>query len=236
MKTEDLVAKFDVTPSSWRSSGFRLLSDQIDPHGVVGWGQSLTLERLVLAYSLGIFPWPHDGELFWFCPPQRGVLEFQHLNINKRFLRKYHNTDRAKGGSYTYTLNKDFKTVIRKCATQPRKGQAGTWITDYMIEAYERLERAGHILSFECWRGQDLVGGLYGVLSKDKKQIISFSAESVFGAESDVAKFCLMTAIQYLQEQGLQWMDIQMVTPLTKSFGGHLESRDVFLRRIGVIL
>ena len=98
-----------------------------------------------------------------------------------------------------------------------------------MLKAYEKFHKEGNVLSFECWRGETLVGGLYGVATFEKGKLKYFSGESVFGDESDVAKFCFLKCIEYLKTHGLEWMDIQMVTALTEDFGGRYIDRQEFL-------
>ncbi len=209
----------------WQKNQWGLYEN--DTHGVVGFGGPLTTERLVEAYSVGVFPWPQNNELIWFCPNERGVLFFNELKIHKRLQRKYKNSN------YTYKLNTSFSQVIQECAKAPRRGQSGTWITSEMLNAYEKLFERGHILCFECWKGDELVGGLYGVVTLSKKKKITyFSGESVFGSQSDVSKFCLIKCIEHLQSEGCQWMDIQMVTKLTEDFGGRYISRPRFLSLI----
>lgn len=194
-----------------------------DTHGVVGFGGMLTPQRLKEAYSVGVFPWPQNNDLVWFCPENRGVLFFNEFKVHKRLKRKF------KNATYTYSINKAFSQVIKECAKAPRRGQDGTWITKDLIKAYEKLYDAGSVLSFECWNDEALVGGLYGVATFENKKLKYFSGESVFGLESDVAKLCFINCVEYLQSNGLKWLDIQMVTKLTEDFGGRYISRNEFI-------
>lgn len=195
-----------------------------DIQGIVGIGGDLSLLRLREAYSTGVFPWPQENMLAWFCPFVRGVLFFDELKLNKRLMRKYRNSQ------YTYTMNHAFRRVIRECALAPRKDQSGTWITPQLMEAFETLYEAGDVMSFECWAEDHLVGGLYGVQVRNAQgKLILFSGESVFGSESDVSKFCLIKCIEWAREQGLTWIDIQMVTNLTEAFGGRYVTQAEFL-------
>ena len=190
--------------------------------GIVYVGADLEVKTLVQAYSLGIFPWPIEGyPLLWHCPDPRGVLDFATLHVPKsmkRFLKK---------SPFEITFNRAFAKVIEACARQPRKGQDGTWILPSFIPAYTRFHRAGYAHSVECWQGDRLVGGLYGVFVGGV-----FSGESMFHTEPNASKACLLAIAGRLESLGFEWMDIQMVTPVTRLLGGEYISRDAFLDRI----
>lgn len=190
--------------------------------GIVDVSDDLSVERLLEAYSFGIFPWPHDDfPTLWFCPPQRGILEFADFHVprsvEKLFAKK----------SYEFTWNRRFDEVIEACAVAPRVAQAGTWITPKINLAFKKFHRAGYAHSLECWLDGKLVGGLYGVYVGGV-----FSGESMFHRESGASKFCLMALVSQLSALGLTWIDIQMVTPLLKGFGGKYVSRSEYLRKI----
>ncbi len=190
--------------------------------GLLCAGGDLKVETLVQAYSQGIFPWPQEGfPLLWFSPPQRGVLDFVNLHYSPRFLRKVRLTD------LRVTANQAFTSVIRECATARRSHEKGTWILPDMEKAYVRFHEAGYAHSIEAWRGERLVGGLYGVYVGGV-----FCGESMFYLESDASKICLFRLIEYLKQQGLEWMDTQMVTPLVERLGGKYITRDEFLSRL----
>ena len=190
--------------------------------GIVAMGDELTVDVLLEAYSFGIFPWPHpDLPCLWFCPDQRGVLDFTNLRIN-RSLEKF-----LKKTTYHVTFNKAFSLVMSECAQIPRPGQDGTWITSPILKAYLDFHRAGYAHSVECWDGEELVGGLYGTYVAG-----SFSGESMFYKKSNASKFCLIQLINWLKSQGLNWMDIQMITPVTEQLGGHYIEKNEFLTRI----
>ena len=138
--------------------------------GIVDVSDELGVERLLEAYSFGIFPWPSEGyPTLWFCPEERGILEFENFHVS-RSLRKT-----LARGEFTFSFDRAFERVIRACAASPRGDQPGTWITDRMIEAYIDFHRAGYAHSVEVWRGGDLVGGVYGVYVAG-----NFSGESMF--------------------------------------------------------
>jgi leucyl/phenylalanyl-tRNA--protein transferase len=194
-----------------------------DSDGLVYIGGNLEPKTLVQAYSMGIFPWPLEESypLFWFCPEPRGVLDFTDLHVPKSLQRARNKQ------AYRFTFNREFRRVMEECARQPRPGQEGTWIISAMLPAYEEFHREGYAHSVECWRGDELVGGLYGVYVKGV-----FSGESMFHLEPNTSKLCLIEIALKLKSLGLQWMDIQMLTPVTELLGGHYISRRDFLARL----
>lgn len=194
-----------------------------DSDGLVYIGGNLRVETLVQAYSAGIFPWPLEEAypLFWFCPQPRGVIDFADLHV-PRSLEKI-----RRRGTYRFTFNQAFRRVMEKCAEQPRPGQEGTWIIPSLLPAYEDFHRAGYAHSIECWRGEELVGGLYGVFVRGV-----FAGESMFHTEPNTSKLCLLEMALKLQSLGYRWMDIQMITPVTEQLGGHYISRADFLARL----
>src|SRR5690606_3527639 len=111
------------------------------------------------------------------------------------------------------------------CAQSKRKTEHGTWILPEMIDAYVELQKAGKAISIEAWKEDELVGGLYGGLLKGV-----FSGESMFFKEAEASKVCLAYLVDYLKNLNLEWMDIQMVTPLLEKFGGKYISRQEFLK------
>lgn len=190
--------------------------------GILCFGGDFEMDLLLDAYIHGIFPWPHEGyPLLWFSPLERGILEFQDLHIPQS-LQKL-----IKKNLYTFKMNTNFPQVIEMCSRVPRKNQKGTWITDEMKDAYKKLYDEGHILCIECYKGEKLVGGLYGVLVAGV-----FSGESMFGLESNVSKLCVIEIVKRLQGIGMEWMDIQMVTPVLESLGGKYISRQEYQERL----
>lgn len=193
--------------------------------GVIAAGGSLQPDLLIYAYDHGIFPWPHEGyPMLWFCPDERGVIDFAELHLPKSFqkwLRK--NRDQ-----FTITMNQKFHDVLLNCKKQKRPGQSGTWITDEIEKSYFELHRRGHAYSLEVLRGTELVAGIYGVQSE-----CYYSCESMFHKEDNTSKLALLELIYFLKNSGNTWLDIQMVTDVSGSFGGKLISKDEFLHRIG---
>ncbi len=154
-----------------------------DDDGLLAIGGDLSVNRLILAYSMGIFPWYSDNDpILWWSPDPRLVLIPGELKVS-RTLRQT-----IKKGIYHVTTNTAFEDVIRNCATIRRKGQGGTWITGDMIKAYARLHKAGYAHSVESWAGDELAGGFYGVMMGKK----AFFGESMFAKKTDASKsrFC----------------------------------------------
>lgn len=193
--------------------------EQAGHDGLLCMGGELNTETLASAYTQGIFPWPRPGcPILWFSPPERGVLFFKNFKIPKT-------TQKAlRGQSFKVTQNQVFEEVIKSCARIPRESETGTWIVPEMIAAYIELHKKGNAVSYEAWQGDELVGGLYGVLFNGV-----FSGESMFFKVSEASKVCLVQLVDDLKNQGHTWMDIQMVTPLLKQFGGVYMTRKKFL-------
>lgn len=188
--------------------------------GLVAVGGVPDVGTLYHAYRRGIFPWPQEGvPMLWFCPEERGVLFFEELHVPRRL------KSAMKDSGLRFSMNEAFEQVIHACRHQVRPGQAGTWILPEIEEAYRRFHQAGFAHSFEAWRGDQLVGGLYGVLVEG-----AFSGESMFHTETDASKKVLLHAIEHLQNEGHEWMDTQMVTPVVASFGGRLIPKSEYLR------
>ena len=193
-----------------------------DPDGLVAAGGDLHPETLLLAYRQGIFPWPHQGyPLLWFSPPERGILEFAALHVGRTVRRQ------RRQSTLRFTIDAAFPSVMRACATMPRADQPGTWITDEMLAAYVRLHELGIAHSAEAWRGDELVGGVYGVDIDG-----AFSAESMFRHQPNASKFALLHLIDHLAARGLDWLDVQVLTPHVERLGGRAVPRDEFFERL----
>lgn len=196
---------------------------QTDPDGLLALGGNLQPTTLLAAYRQGIFPWPHPGyPLAWFCPPERAILEFAKLRINKSLLKA------RRRSTLRFTIDADFPAVIEACAKAPRPDQGGTWITPALRRAYVELHRLGHAHSVEAWNEKDeLVGGVYGVDPGG-----AFAAESMFHREDYASKLALLHLCDHLRARGLEWIDIQVMTPHMESLGAELISRERFLDRL----
>ncbi len=189
--------------------------------GVVAVGGELTFPILREAYEKGIFPWPQEGfPMLWFCPDKRGILYLDKFKIPRSLAKKLKTYS-----SRVVTRNRAFERVIRDCATQARRGQTGSWISEEIIEAYTKLHQRGHAHSWEVWRDGILVGGGYGVKFKGV-----FSGESLFHHETDMSKLALIKMVEDLKAEGHLWIDTQMVTPLLANFGAEEISKDEYLK------
>ncbi len=214
-----------VDPKDYRSALDFDLAEFDLSEGLVAVGGRLDLGTLFQAYYHGIFPWPQEGlPLLWFSPDPRGVLFFEDFHLSERLQKEW----KKKSKEYDFTFNKAFERVVTECQTQYRPGQEGTWILPKLKKAYIEFHRAGFAHSVECWRGDQLVGGLYGVLVQGV-----FSGESMFHKESNTSKWCLMQTVNRLRELGLSWMDTQMVTPVVAALGGREIPREEYLKLLG---
>ncbi|WP_339751558.1 leucyl/phenylalanyl-tRNA--protein transferase [uncultured Winogradskyella sp.] len=186
--------------------------------GLLAVGGDLSTERLLHAYSKGIFPWFENEEpLLWWSPDPRFVLFSQDLKVSKSMKQL------LKKKQFIVTENKAFTQVIENCALAKRKGQQGTWITDYMVEAYIKLHKLGYAKSIEVWENSDLVGGLYGIELKNK----IFCGESMFAKVSNASKVGFIT---FVQNSNYKLIDCQLHTKHLESLGGKHISRLEFLK------
>lgn len=204
---------------------YQLTDDLIFPpvegaeDGIVAVGGDLLPERLMIAYHSGIFPWFSEGEpIIWWSPDPRFVLFPEKLHISKSMRRVLN------GGELKVTFNQDFEAVIGECKDMPRDGQDGTWITDEMQLAYIRLHELGHAKSVEVWKGDELVGGMYGV---DLGKV--FCGESMFSKVSNASKLALIQFVQKFREEGGELFDCQVHSEHLVSLGAEEIDRKVFL-------
>lgn len=185
--------------------------------GLLAIGGDLSVERLVHAYKHGIFPWFSEGEpILWWSPNPRFVLFPEKLKMSKSMKQVLRNKD------FTVTVNKAFKKVITECSKIKRNGQADTWITKGMIEAYVKLHELGYAKSVEVWKDNELVGGLYGV---DLNNGV-FCGESMFSKMNNASKVAF---IAFIQSTNYKLIDCQVYTKHLESLGAEEISRDVFL-------
>ena len=193
-----------------------------DESGLLAVGGDLSAERLRLAYQAGIFPWYNDEQpILWHSPNPRMVLLPDQLYVN-RSLRKS-----MRRAPYRLSLDTAFREVITTCATIARPDQDGTWITEDMIEAYVELHRQGYAHSVEAWRGDELVGGLYGVSLGS-----AFFGESMFALAPDASKIAFATLVQQLGEWKFDFVDCQMHTEHLEHFGAYEIPRSEFLAKL----
>lgn len=186
-----------------------------DEDGLLAVGGDLSVDRLLLAYRNGIFPWYSDNTpVLWFSPHERFVLFPQELKVSKSMQKV------LRSGVFHVTRNRCFDRVITECAKAPRAGQDGTWITADMIAAYIELYRRGWAHSIEVWFEGELAGGLYGVKAGDV-----FCGESMFSKVSNASK----TALVYLCRQDYRLIDCQVHTDHLASMGARMISRKEYM-------
>jgi leucyl/phenylalanyl-tRNA---protein transferase len=195
----------------------------IDADDIVAVGGSLEPRVLVEAYRRGVFPWPIDGLplLPWFCPRERAIVDFNLLHVPRSLRRALRQT------ALQCTIDAAFARVIDHCAAVPRPGQDGTWITPELMKAYQDLHHLGYAHSVEVWDQGALVGGIYGVEVDGY-----FSAESMFHLAPNASKIALFHLIDHLRAGGLDWFDIQVMTPHMAAIGAVILSRKGFLDRL----
>ncbi len=190
--------------------------------GLLAFGGDLSEERLITAYSMGIFPWySEDSPILWWTPNPRLILIPSELKVS-RSLRKVINK-----GIFKVTMDTAFEQVIRNCADAPREGQGGTWITEDMVDAYIRLHKSGYAHSVESWHEGELVGGLYGIILGK-----AFFGESMFSKESNASKVAFVWLVERLKEQGFKLIDCQVRTEHLISLGARDVPRKRFLEML----
>ncbi len=193
-----------------------------EPEGVLAVGGDLSPSRLLLAYSMGIFPWFSDDEpILWWSPDPRCVLTPDALKISRSLAKT------LRQGRYRISFNEAFTRVVTACAEIRRKHEEGTWITGEMVQAYDRLHQLGFAHSVECWQGEELVGGLYGVCLGR-----CFFGESMFHRATDASKVALVALVRKMEEKGGALIDCQVPNPHLASLGAKEIPRSEFLRHL----
>jgi leucyl/phenylalanyl-tRNA--protein transferase len=188
--------------------------------GIVAVGGDLSVERLILAYSRGIFPWYSSDRspILWWSPDPRFVLFPENLIVSKS-MRPYFNQNKFK-----VTWDQNFEDVIKNCQKIDREDQPGTWITSKMLAAYIQLHKKGYAHSVEVWLENELVGGLYGIsLGK------VFFGESMFAKVSNASKFGFISLVNQLKKKGFLLIDCQQETKHLESLGANAIKRKDFI-------
>lgn len=188
------------------------------PDGLLAVGGDLSIERLLLAYRSGIFPWYDDDMPLWWSPDPRFVLFPEKLKVSKSMKQL------LKRNAFDFTVNKAFEQVIRNCQQTSRSGQDGTWINEDIITSYTELHRMGYAHSAEVWQDDELVGGLYGIRMGNM-----FFGESMFSRQSNASKYAFIKYIQQLQNEGVQLIDCQVYTEHLESLGAEMIPRSEFM-------
>ena len=196
-----------------------------EPDGLLAMGGDLSVERLLLAYQNGIFPWYEGDHILWWCPDPRFVLFPQDIKVHKNIRKMMRNNE------FEFTINKAFHQVIHNCKKIYRPGQDGTWITNEVEKAYIRMHELGYATSAEVWKDGELVGGVYGMkLGK------VFFGESMFSKVSNASRLAFITYVKLLQEEGIELVDCQVYTEYLESLGAKMIERKDFLRLLNNLL
>ncbi len=194
--------------------------------GLLAVGGDLRPERLLLAYSHGIFPWyGKDLPILWHSPDPRMVLHPDELVVNRSLAKQ------LRRAPYQLKLDTAFGAVLQGCAEAPREGQRGTWLIPEMISGYQRMHELGFAHSAEAWRDGELVGGLYGVALGG-----CFYGESMFARAPDASKLAFVALVRQLAAWGFTLIDCQVHTDHLARFGAREIPRAQFLAELAVAL
>ena len=201
-------------------------TEEAEDDGLLAVGGDLTKERLLAAYSKGIFPWYEVGQpILWWSPDPRLVLTPETLKIS-RSLRKV-----LRKQQFEIRFDTAFEKVIKACADVRTEQGEGTWIIPEMQQAYTELHQDGFAHSVESWLDGELVGGLYGISLGQ-----CFFGESMFSTRNDSSKVALVALVEFSREVGIRMIDCQMTTPHLLSLGASEIQRKKFLTNLKILL
>lgn len=161
---------------------------------------------VLYAYTQGVFPMAHpeeDNAIYWHEPHMRGIIPLDAFRVSKNLAREF------RSGKFDYAIDRDFGAVLRACAAREE-----TWISEEIIEVYQALHEMGYAHSFEVWKDEQLVGGLYGVAMGR-----AFFGESMFHRVTNASKLALVFLVEYLRQQGFVLLDTQFQTEHLAQFG-----------------
>ncbi|WP_293777161.1 leucyl/phenylalanyl-tRNA--protein transferase [uncultured Oxalicibacterium sp.] len=207
----------------------RALTEIDGAPGLLAAGADLSPARLLMAYKAGIFPWFSEGQpILWWSTDPRMVLFTERFKISPSLRKTLKKVERSRhaGGEWEIRFDSAFEDVMRACAA-PRAGEAGTWISEDIMNGYTGLHRSGHAHSSEVWRNGELVGGAYGVSIGRM-----FYGESMFSKVSDASKIALSYLVAFLRTQGVSMIDCQQQTTHLASLGAMPIPRTEFLARL----
>ncbi|MBC8045670.1 MAG: leucyl/phenylalanyl-tRNA--protein transferase [Fimbriimonadaceae bacterium] len=193
-----------------------------DEDGLIAIGGDLTIDRLLVAYNAGIFPWFAEYKVpFWYSPDPRCVIYPGDLKVSHSMQQLF------KKNFFTVTLDHDFPFVIKQCAKAARKNETGTWISKDFQKAYIDLHNAGYAHSIEVWKEDKIVGGLYGVSLGS-----CFFGESMFTQISNASKYGFVFLVQLLKQKKFTLIDCQVYNAHLGSLGAINIERKIFLKEL----
>jgi len=193
-----------------------------DSEGFLAHGGDLKPETLISAYQQGIFPWFNEGQpILWWSPDPRLILKTNAMKCS-RSLRK-----RIRNKKFSISCDKAFIDVMNACAAPRDKQAGGTWISDEMLKAYQTLHHLQYAHSIECWLGEELVGGLYGISINGL-----FFGESMFSTANDASKVALYHLCRFLDKENVPWIDCQVESTHLISLGAQHIPRQQFINEI----
>jgi len=187
----------------------------------------LTPDMLLRAYAIGVFPMAEDRDdpdLFWVDPRMRGIIPLDAFHVPRRLRRT------LRSGGFRVTVDSAFEATIEACA-ESTELRPRTWINDRIIMLYTSLFHLGFAHSVECWRGGQLIGGLYGVAMGG-----AFFGESMFSRESDASKIALIHLVARLRAGGFSLLDSQFITRHLRRFGAIEIPRGEYRQRLAEAL
>lgn len=192
-----------------------------EPDGLLAIGGDLRAERLILAYSNGIFPWYEEGQPYmWWCPHERFIIRPGNIHVSHS-LAKY-----MKKHDVSAVYDRDFQDTMHRCRMK-RENAEGTWITDDMEKAYAELNRRGNAMAVESVVDGVIAGGLYGVLIGN-----NFFGESMYSDHENGSKLALVLLARRLKAQGFNMIDCQFHTDFLESMGGEYISYTEYMELI----
>lgn len=193
-----------------------------EPNGLLAVGGTLDSEILLAAYRQGIFPWFSEGQpILWWSPDPRAIIRPEKFHVSRSLRRS------LRRQPWRVTVDHAFGRVVDACA-EPRRSEAGTWLSAAMIQAYGEFHRLDVAHSLECWLGDELAGGIYGVAVGNV-----FCGESMFSRATDGSKVALYALCQRLLNWGYKVLDCQIPNPHLQSLGAELLSRRMFCELLG---
>jgi len=194
--------------------------EQATSDGLLAIGGDLRVERLLLAYRQGIFPWYSDGDpILWWCPDPRMILVPSELHVSRSLART------IRRNRFRVTTDQAFEAVIDACAAPQAPPRESTWILPEMRRAYIALHEAGYAHSIEVWRDDELVGGIYGVSLG-----ACFFGESMFSGESDTSKVAMKRLVDLAITRDWPLIDCQVPNDHLRSLGAREIPRAEFLQ------